>query len=135
MKNAGPGGRLPQLVPPRQIINESARLDLKSVRDFEQVVQADASLAALHLTQEGPVDAAAVSQRLLGQAPLLAKDSDSAPELDGGGGLGFARGRRHGNAKPIRLMRKYPECNRLMRNRPIWCGTPEMTPPERRRTR
>ena len=80
--------------PPHQL----PRITVQSLGDAHDVVQAEVALATLDLADVGPMQAAALSQLLLGERQLFAAQAHPRAELASDGGerrLGVRTGHRH----------------------------------------
>ncbi len=67
-------------------LHELGRIDAETPGDLEQIVQTDVAASALDLTQERPVDIAAMGQGFLTEIQGLAAFSDSLAKGAGGRG-------------------------------------------------
>ena len=62
-------------------MHEGSGVDLEGGGDFEDVVQREVAAAAFDLSDEGPVQAAAVGELFLGLAEFVAAGADAGAEF------------------------------------------------------
>jgi hypothetical protein len=95
-------------------LHQLGRIDAKTGRDLEQVVEAQVALSSLDLAQEGPVDAGLVGQGFLAEVQGFPLGTDSFTQ----GGRGRREWLSHRLPNDIRPKLLCPESLRLMLLRP-----------------